>query len=570
MQRRWRLKTIEEDKVRELQESLRIHPAFCEILTQRGISTYEQAKSFFRPEENQLLDPFLMKDMNLAIDRIELAMSRNENILFYGDYDVDGTTAVATAFNFFRHIYPDNVSFYIPHRYREGYGISEQGIDTAAEQGVKLIISLDCGIKSAVQIAYAAEKGIDFIICDHHLPDNDIPKAAAILNPKQSDCPYPFKDLSGCGIGFKLIQAWGIKHQLPHELVMKNIDLVATSIAADIVPIIGENRALTFLGLEKANSNPTPALAILKKISNLDKPFTVSDLVFVIAPRVNAAGRMDDARKAVELFLEEDPARLQSLAEALHSDNFDRKAVDKQMTEEALQIMTDDREQQQKSSTVLYRSYWHKGVVGIVASRLMDHFYRPTVILTESNGKIAGSARSVMGFNIYEALHACRDLLESYGGHFYAAGMTMKPELLEEFILKFEEVVSQTIAPDMLTPEIEIDTTLSLQAINPRFYHILQQLEPFGPGNMRPVFISRNVSDTGFSKLVKDSHIKFHIYQQTSAPVSGIGFGLGSKYAIVNSGQPFDIVYTLYENDWNGQRSIEMKVIDISPSSSQC
>jgi len=555
--------------VRVLYESLRIHPAFCEILTQRGIYNFEQAEAFFRPGESQLIDPFLMKDMQLALDRIALAMSRGEHIMFYGDYDVDGTTAVATTFNFFRQLYPQ-VSFYIPHRYREGYGISEQAIDQAAEQNVQLIISLDCGIKSAVQIAYAATKGIDFIICDHHLPDNDIPKAVAILNPKQSDCPYPFKDLSGCGIGFKLIQAWGMQHNVPHELVFKNIDLVATSIAADIVPITGENRTLTYLGLEKANSNPTPALAILKKISNLDKPFTVSDLVFVIAPRVNAAGRMDDARKAVELFLEEDPARLQALAEALHSDNFDRKAVDKQMTEEALQIMTEDLEQREKSSTVLFRAYWHKGVVGIVASRLMDHFYRPTVILTESNGKIAGSARSVMGFNIYEALHACRDLLETYGGHFYAAGMTMKPELLEEFILKFEEVVSQTIAPEMLTPEIEIDATLPLQAITSRFYHILQQLEPFGPGNMRPVFISRNVTDTGFSKLVKDSHIKFHIYQQTSAPVSGIGFGLGHKYPIVHSGQPFDIVYTLYENDWNGQRSIEMKVLDISPAGSQC
>lgn len=511
-------------------------------------------------------DPFLMKGMEAAVRRISEAVEWHEKILVYGDYDVDGTTAVATVFSFLRSQYRGDVSFYIPHRYREGYGVSKTGIDYAHQHGYTLMITLDCGIKSVELIKYARTLGIDVIVCDHHTPDSILPPALAILNPKQADCTYPYKELSGCGIGYKLVCALALRWNLPPETAYRYLDLVATSIAADIVPIDGENRVLAYYGLKRVNERPSPGIETLKRLAEAKKELTISDLVFVIGPRVNAAGRMDDARKAVELFIEQDPTKIVALAEALHSDNFDRKEVDKSTTEEALDMLQNDVALQQRKSTVLYRSHWHKGVVGIVASRLIDHYYRPTIVLTLSNEKVTGSARSVSGFNIYDAIHECRDLLENYGGHFYAAGMTMHPDKVEQFIEKFEEVVSGTIEPHLLTPEIEIDAELRIRDITPAFYNIIKQFEPFGPANMRPVFISRNVQDfRGTSRVVKEQHLRVIVHQGDGTTIDGIGFGLAAKYPIVQQGL-FDIVYTLDENEFNGKTSVQMKVLDVRPA----
>lgn len=566
----WKIKQADEQITDAIAEALKIHPAICKLLALRGIKDYESAKSFFRPSLSHLHDPFLMKGMQLAVDRIESALQRNETIMVYGDYDVDGTTSVAVVYSFLKKNNPDaNILFYVPHRYREGYGVSTTGIDFALAQGVKLMITLDCGIKSADKIDYAASLGIDFIICDHHTPDDTrIPKALAILNPKQTDCTYPFKELSGCGIGYKLISAIAQQRNLPAETTERYLDLVATSIAADIVPMDGENRILAAFGIKRANENPCLALKTIKEIAGVTRDFTISDLVFIIAPRINAAGRMDDARKAIELFIEEDIVKSRELTETLCSDNFDRKEVDKSMTDEALGILQNDEELSSHMSTILFRPHWHKGVVGIVASRLIDHYYRPTIVLTESNGKVTGSARSVNGFNIYEAIHQCGDLLENYGGHYFAAGMTLCPENLPAFQERFEQVVTNTIEAISLKPVIDIDAELSLKDINDNFYNIIRQFEPFGPTNLRPVFVSKNVTNyKGYSRVVKEMHIRFVIEQDRGATISGIGFGMADKYSVIASGKPFDILYTLDENDWNGNKNIQMKVIDIRPSS---
>lgn len=563
MQKRWTVKKYQPKEEQQLQAALRIHPLLCRLLVQRGIKKFDEAKQFFRPTLNDLHDPWLMKDMDLAISRIELAFFRQEKILVYGDYDVDGTTAVATVYGFLSTIY-NNIEFYIPHRYREGYGVSIQGIEYARENDFSLIIALDCGIKSIEHIAYARSLGIDFIICDHHLPDAILPEAVAILNPKQDDCPYPYKELSGCGIGFKLISALAQKKGIPMSEVYCYLDLVATSIAADIVPMTGENRVLAHHGVKQVNDAPTPGIQALITMSNLKEKLTTSNLVFVIAPRVNAAGRMDDARKAVNLFIEKDHDKARAIAEILHADNFDRKEIDMTITQEAVAIIQNDLTQLERKSTVLFQPHWHKGVVGIVASRLIDkYYYRPTVILTKSNDKVAGSARSVTGFNVYEAIHQCKELLENYGGHFYAAGMTLLPENVEAFQAKFEAVVSASIDPDMLIPEIVIDTEISLADITPAFYNIMRQFEPLGPENMRPVFLARNVMDTGYSKVVKDEHLKLSVKQRNSGSFSGIGFFMADKYEIVGSKQPFDIVFTVEENEWNGNVSLQLKVIDV-------
>lgn len=563
MQKRWTVKKYQPKEEQQLQAALRIHPLLCRLLVQRGIKKFDEAKQFFRPTLDDLHDPWLMKDMDLAISRIELAFFRQEKILVYGDYDVDGTTAVATVYGFLSTIY-NNIEFYIPHRYREGYGISMQGIEYARENDFSLIIALDCGIKSIEHIAYARSLGIDFIICDHHLPDAILPEAVAILNPKQDGCPYPYKELSGCGIGFKLISALAQKKGIPMSEVYCYLDLVATSIAADIVPMTGENRVLAHHGVKQVNDAPTPGIQALITMSNLKEKLTTSNLVFVIAPRVNAAGRMDDARKAVNLFIEKDHDKARAIAEILHADNFDRKEIDMTITQEAVAIIQNDLTQLERKSTVLFQPHWHKGVVGIVASRLIDkYYYRPTVILTKSNDKVAGSARSVSGFNVYEAIHQCKELLENYGGHFYAAGMTLLPENVEAFQAKFEAVVSASIDPDMLIPEIVIDTEISLADITPAFYNIMRQFEPLGPENMRPVFLARNVMDTGYSKVVKDEHLKLSVKQRNSGSFSGIGFFMADKYEIVGSKQPFDIVFTIEENEWNGNVSLQLKVIDV-------
>lgn len=564
--KRWTLKPADEEVTKHIQEALNIHPALCRMLAQRGVSDFDTAKTFFRPELSHLHDPFLMKDMQQAVQRITDAIEWHERILVYGDYDVDGTTSVSVVYSFLRSQYEGDLGYYIPHRYREGYGVSKEGIDYAKEHGYTLMITLDCGIKSYDLIKYAQSLGIDVIVCDHHTPDKQIPPAVAILNPKQEDCNYPYKELSGCGIGFKLITALATKWGLPEDSYLQYLDLVATSIAADIVPIDGENRVLAFYGLKKVNEDPSLGIKTLMELAEVKKKMTISDLVFVIGPRVNAAGRMDDAKKAVELFTETDPQKTYEHAEALKSDNEDRREVDKSTTEEALALIQGDSKQSQKRSTVLYQEHWHKGVVGIVASRLIDHFYRPTIVLTKSNDKVSGSARSVTGFNIYDAIHECRDLLENYGGHFYAAGMTMDPNNVDAFINRFEEVVSDSITPDLLVPEIEIDAELKLTDITQSFYNILKQYAPFGPANMRPVFMTRHVLDyKGYSKVVKDMHIKFCVHQHGGFVMDGIGFGMVDKFDVVNSG-PFDIVYTIHENDYRGNVNLQMRVIDIRPA----
>ena len=560
MQKRWNILTADEEKIRSLQQSLNIHPVICKILVQRGIEIFDQAKDFFRPQLTDLHSPWLMKDMDKAVERIISAITAEEKILVFGDYDVDGTTSVASMYQFLKKIH-SQLDFYIPHRYREGYGVSKAGVDFAKENGFSLIISLDCGIKSADLVAYAKELGIDFIICDHHLPDEVLPPAVAILNPKQPDCNYPYKELCGCGVGFKLMTALSEKLNLPQEFLFENIDLLATAIAADIVLMTGENRILAFHGLKKANDNPNYGIKALTQLSKLVNELHISNLVFMIAPRVNAAGRMDDARKAVQMFISETYEEALHFAEMLHSDNTDRKEADANITEEALALIAENKEWTNHKSTVVYQPHWHKGVVGIVASRLIEHYYRPTVVLTQSGEYAAGSARSVPGFNLYEAIHACREHLLGYGGHFAAAGMTLETEQVDAFRNKFEEVVAATISPELLIPEIVIDAEISLKDIKQSFYDILCQMEPFGPENLRPVFIVKKVTDTGWSKIVKEQHIRFSL-KQDNITFTGIGFGMAEKFHLLQLKQPVDIVFKIDENEWNEQKSLQLRMID--------
>lgn len=539
---------------------LKIHPALCSILVQRGMDTYEKARQFFRPQLSDLHDPFLMKDMNKAVARILTAFSRNEKVLVFGDYDVDGTTSVACMYQFLKkHHSP--TEFYIPHRYREGYGISKKGIDYASENKYSLIISLDCGIKSVELIQYAKELEIDFIVCDHHLPDEQLPPAVAILNPKQKGCSYPYKELCGCGVGFKLITALCKAMHLPDTAPFEYLDLVATAIAADIVSITGENRVLAYYGLKKANTNPNFGIKALSHLSAYNKHLHINNFVFLIAPRVNAAGRMDDARKAVLMFVSETYEEALHWAEQLHTDNDNRKEADLSITEEALALIEGDELLIKRRSTVLYQPHWHKGVVGIVASRLIDHYYRPTIVLTQSGDYVAGSARSVSGFNVYEAIHQCRDLLIGYGGHFYAAGMTLESNKVNAFQQKFEEVVQSSIHPELLIPEIIIDAEISLADIRQSFYDIICQMEPFGPDNLRPSFVIKKLYNTGWSKVVKENHIRF-VLQQGNAKITGIGFHMAKKMPLLEAGKPVDVVFKLDENEWNGQKSLQLKVID--------
>ncbi|HEY4061512.1 MAG TPA: single-stranded-DNA-specific exonuclease RecJ [Puia sp.] len=566
MQKRWNILQAEPAKVSSLQAALKINPVLCGILTLRGMETYDQAKGYFRPRLEDLHDPWLMKDMEKAVERIFEADRRQEKVLIYGDYDVDGTTAVACLFRFFQKWYaPERLDFYIPHRYREGYGISRQGIDFAKEKGFTLIISLDCGIKSADLIAYAGTLGIEFIVCDHHLPDTQLPRAVAILNPKQADCRYPYKELCGCGVGFKLITALSQRLGPSAGDPLQFLDLVATAIAADIVPIDGENRVLAWYGLKKVNADPNHGIKALIRLSNVQKELTMTDLVFRIAPRVNAAGRMDDARKVVQMFTAPDFIEALSYADMLHADNTDRKETDSNMTGEALAILEQDTTHPDRKSTVLYQPHWHKGVVGIVASRLIERYYRPTVVLTRSGEIIAGSARSVIGFNLYEAIHACREHLLGYGGHFAAAGLTLLPEQVEAFTLKFEEVVSAMIQPHSLVPEILIDAELPFEAVGSAFYNILVQMQPFGPGNTQPVFIASGVRDKGYSRIVKEQHVRFCLHQG-SVVLDGIGFGLAAKFPLVSTGDPIDVIFTLEENEWNNQKNLQLKIIDVALS----
>lgn len=563
MEKRWKILEADEEKINNLQSSLKISYSLCKILVQRGYDTFEKAKDFFRPSLRHLHDPFLMKDMEKAVQRILSAIQKRQKIFVFGDYDVDGTTAVAVVFRFLKKIYDeDRIEFYIPHRYREGYGVSKAGIDYAANNHFDLIIALDCGIKSVELVAYANSLGIDFIICDHHLPDAEVPDAIAILNAKQIDCNYPFKELCGCGVGFKLVMALSQRLGLPSESYTCFLDLVVTAIGADIVPIVGENRVLAFYGLQKLNSDPLPGIKALIKLSGVNTKFSINSVVFIIAPRVNAAGRMDDGSKAVRLFIEEDFEEALKYAEILHQDNTERKDADSTITEEALALIESDEILMKRKTTVLFKDHWHKGVVGIVASRLIEKYYRPTVVLTQSGEYVGGSARSVPGFNLYEAIHSCREHLIGYGGHFAAAGMTMSLTSVEAFSKKFEDIVSSSIHPELLVPEIIIDDEISFKKITPTFYSIISQMEPYGPENMRPVFITRRVSDTSWSRIVKELHIRF-VIRHEGITLTGIGFNMAEKFPIVSSGKPFDIVYTLDENEWNGDTALQLKMIDI-------
>jgi len=562
--KRWKINTADKNKSDELFQALKINPALCNILVQRDIETYEGAKNFFRPQLSHLHSPWLMKDMDIAVERILHSFDKSEKILVFGDYDVDGTTAVSCMYQFLKKQY-NNVEFYIPHRYREGYGISKTGVDFACENGFTLIIALDCGIKSVELIRYAKESGVDFIVCDHHLPDDELPAAVAILNPKQKDCGYPYKELCGCGVGFKLICALAEKLGLANDETYIYLDLVATAIAADIVSMTGENRIMAYYGLKKANSNPNYGIKALSTLSGLVKEIHIHNLVFMIAPRVNAAGRMDDARKAVHMFVSGSLEEAMNWAEQLHSDNFDRKEADANITQEALALIAADEVLINKMSTVVFQPHWHKGVVGIVASRLIDHYYRPTIVLTQSGEYVGGSARSVIGFNVYEAIHQCKDLLLGYGGHFFAAGMTMENDKVEAFCQRFEEVVSASIHPDLLIPQLFIDTEICFKDITLAFFNIIDQMEPFGPGNLNPVFISKKVTNTGHSKLIKDKHIRF-VLKQDDIIISGIGFDMADKMPLVSSRQPLDVVYKIDDSEWNGERSLQLKIIDINLS----
>ena len=560
MNKRWAIREVPANvAITSLAEELNIDPVLSTLLLQRGITNFDEAKYFFRPDERHLHDPFLIRDMEKAIDRIEAAIAIGEKIMVYGDYDVDGTTAVAVVYSFFKNHHGD-IEYYIPDRYREGYGISTQGIDYAAENGFSLIIALDCGIKSVDKIAYANTLGVDFIICDHHTPGDTLPDAIAVLDPKRADCPYPFKELSGCGIGFKLVQAYAEKNGLPFSDVSRYFDLVAVSIACDIVPIVDENRVLAYFGLQKINNDPCIGLKTLMGVAGRSSHYTISDIVFLLGPRINAAGRIDDAKHAVELLISCNEEEAQIKGDLINIHNTERKGHDLQITDQALSMIDDNQILIDRKSTVVFNETWHKGVIGIVASRLTEKYYRPTVVLTQSNGHVAGSARSVLGYDLYEALCGCSDLLIQFGGHKYAAGLTMHPENVEAFMDKFEEVVSATITAEQLIQQIQIDAELDLTQIESKFFRVLNQFAPFGPENMSPVFLSKNVYVSANPMLVGQNHLKMTVVQPGSAAFDCIAFNHGEFLDKIKKDVPFDICYNIEENIWRERRTIQLNV----------
>ncbi|WP_299313303.1 single-stranded-DNA-specific exonuclease RecJ [uncultured Aquimarina sp.] len=559
---RWTLKPkLDTAIINNLVEALNVDAIIASLLVQRGIETYDQAKKFFRPSLEDLHDPFLMKDMDKAVSRIEKAFSDQENIMVYGDYDVDGTTSVALMSSYLETI-SSQVTTYIPDRYGEGYGVSYQGIDYASDNDISLIIALDCGIKAIEKVAYAKSKGIDFIICDHHRPGVTIPDAAAVLDPKREDCEYPYKELCGCGVGFKLIQAVAFGQGQSINDLLVYLDLVATAIAADIVPMTGENRALAYFGLQVINQSPRMGFkAMLSQVKK--DTLTITDVVFILAPRINAAGRMKHGLHAVNLLKEEDSEIAMQYAAEIETYNSDRKDADKSITEEALEQIVQNSEEE-RFTTVVYDEQWHKGVIGIVASRLTETYYRPTLVFTKSGDKLAASARSVKGFDVYNALDACSEHIEQFGGHKYAAGLTLKEENYEVFKQKFEEVVLSTIDKKLLTPEILIDGIIEFDQITPKFFRILKQFAPFGPGNMTPVFMTEDAKDTGYAKCVgaDEKHLKCKV-QKNGLAIGAIGFNLGSKYHLITESQSFKLAYTIDENEWNGTVSLQLKLKDI-------
>jgi single-stranded-DNA-specific exonuclease len=560
---RWTLKSKpEKEKIRKLQNELQVDEIIATLLIQRGIETFEDARQFFRPTLNDLHNPFLMKDMDLAVSRIEKAIANNENILVFGDYDVDGTTAVSLVSSYLKTYYP-NVATYIPDRYDEGYGISFKGIDFADDNGFTLIIALDCGIKSIDHVAYAKERNIDFIICDHHRPGEFLPNAVAVLDPKRDDCNYPYDELCGCGIGFKLIQALGVNRGETIDDLVLYLDLVATAIAADIVPMTGENRVLAKFGLEVINAEPRPGIKAL--IQNIKKKeLTITDVVFIIAPRINAAGRIKHGNHAVELLTEFDIEQAEQFASEIEQYNSDRKDLDKQITIEALNQIEENNEQN-RFTNVVFQEDWHKGVIGIVASRLIETYYKPTLVFTKSGDKYAASARSVKGFDVYNALESCAEHLEQFGGHMYAAGMTLLPEKYQDFKNAFEKVVQETIPPELLTPEISVDSEIELSDINEKLMRLLKQFEPYGPQNMTPVFMTKNLVDTGYGKTIgkDDEHLKLFVKQYNSLGFGAIGFGLGKKLDLTKNRNPFEAVYTIDENEFNGKIDIQLRLKDL-------
>lgn len=566
MNRAWKIKEGYHMDIHELTEALSVSPVITTLLYQRGIRTFDQARAFFRPDLSKLYDPFLMTDMEKAVERLQLAIKNKEKILVYGDYDVDGTTSVAMMYSFIRR-YHEDVDYYIPDRYTEGYGISLAGVDYAIQHRVSLIIALDCGIKSVEKVSYASENKVDFIICDHHTPGDVLPAAVAVLDPERPDGGYPFRYLSGCGVGFKLLQAYALKNNIPFSEITEYLDLLAVSIASDIVPLVDENRILAYYGLKKLNENPSMGLKAIIATAGLDgKNIAVDDIVFKIGPRINAAGRIESGKQAVELLIADTPESAFTHCEKINLHNQTRRNIDKLMTEEALQEIT-ARSDKYKYSTVLYNPAWSKGVVGIVASRLIESYYRPTIILTESNGFATGSARSIPGFNLYQAITECVDLLESYGGHMYAAGLTLKIEHVQKFTDRFEEIVKNTITPDMMIPQIEIDAELNFKDITPKLFRIIKQFEPFGPENANPVFFAENVSDNGYARLVgtEDVHLQLGLIQEDSPfnNYRAIAFNQASYLSKIKNGSAFDIAYTLVENSFRGNTTIQLNIKDI-------
>jgi len=581
MEKRWVIAEQADEKViKHLQEVLKIEPTLANLLAQRGITTYDEAKTFFRPELSQMHDPFLMKDMDEAVERIERAINSREKILVYGDYDVDGTTAVALVYSFLKKLYSE-VDFYIPDRYKEGYGISVQGIDFAAKSGYKLVIALDCGIKAVDKIEYATQKGVDFIIGDHHRPGDEIPHAVAVLDPKRSDCNYPYKELSGCGVGFKLIQAYSQKNTFPFDDLNEYLDLVVVAIAADIVPITGENRMLAYYGLQRLNSNPRPGIESILQYTTFkkvrprntedgdyiyNKELTASDLVFQIGPRINAAGRIESGRNSVELLISQTLDEASGYATRINELNTERRTLDSEITEEAMKMLMEDDSNSSKLSTIVFNPNWSKGVIGIVASRLIESYYRPTIVFTKSNGLLTASCRSVIGFDIYDAIDSCSHLLEHFGGHKYAAGFSLKPENLEIFREQFESYVKENITEESLTPEIYIDAEIHLNEINNKFFRILRQFAPFGPGNMAPVFLTTDVMDTGNARIVGKNHLKLDVVHANISgfPYPAIAFQQADKLSLIKGqGITFSICYHLEENEWNGQKNLQLNIKDI-------
>lgn len=561
MQNLWTLKALpDKNIVFALQECLGVSELVATLLAQRGIETFEEAKQFFRPQLSDLYNPFLMKDMDKAVERLHRAINSNEKILVYGDYDVDGTTAVSLMYLFLKEKCK-HVEYYIPDRYDEGYGVSYQGIDYAKRNNFSLIICLDCGIKAVEKVAYARNKDVDFIICDHHRPGDTLPLAVAVLDPKRSDCDYPFKELSGCGVGFKLAQAYHQQYNLPFEDLVPLLDLVVVSIAADIVPMIDENRVLSFYGLQQLNTSPRIGLKALMDVASRKNSFSITDVVFSLAPRINAAGRIEHGNKAVELLVQQDFSIAKEKADYIDNHNFSRKELDKSITREALAMIV-----QGANSIVVCNEKWHKGVVGIVASRLIETHYRPTIVLTESNGKLTGSARSVSGFDIYNAIDACSDLIEQFGGHKYAAGLTLKKENLTAFIQRFEEVVSTTITAEMQIPKINIDLEMPMEDITIKTYRIIEQMAPFGPSNCRPIFMTKGVIDNGSGRLIGQdkNHLKLAITNTSnSKTLDGIGFGMSDYFSTIKDKQPFDVCFILELNEWNGTSKLQLRVRDI-------